>query len=68
MNLEQIKQKVAQIKKKADDASDANAHSLEDDLHCDFITHIADGDFGELSNMAREVLKAQSISFKRWFE
>ena len=63
MNINYIIKEVALIRASAGDYE--AAHSKEDDLYCEFIHHIADGDFGKLSEMAIEVLKTQSISFPR---
>lgn len=64
MNIQTIKNQVAQIYEERHD--DKIAHIHEDDLHEEFISYIASGDFGELSIMAKEVLKTQAIAFARW--
>lgn len=64
MTLDEIRAAVAEIEAlKGDDEA---AHSLEDALHVDFIHHVADVAGGELSEMAREVLRTEKIDFARW--
>ncbi len=64
MTLEDVKKEVADIERVMGD--DEMAHSYEDALHESFIHHIADSDLGELSEMAKEVLKTSDLNFARW--
>jgi hypothetical protein len=64
MKIDYIKQQVELIKQSSSDYE--AAHSMEDDLYAEFIHHVADGDFGELSEKAREILKTQTFGFARY--
>ena len=46
---------------------DEVAHAKEDGLRADFIQHIADGDFGELTDIAKIILETDKIDFCRWY-
>lgn len=64
MNVEECKKRVDFIREIAWD--DESAHGNEDQLHHDFIQHIANSEYGELSEMAKEILKTDDIDFERW--
>lgn len=64
VDLDYIKAKVKEISELSGD--DEAAHSREDRLHVEFITHIAENWHGELAEMAKEVLKTNAINFSRW--
>ncbi len=67
MNIVDIQRYVAKVQKYADEGDDAVAHSVEDELMFIFIQHVAEGHFGELSVLAQEVLKTDSIDFYHWY-
>ena len=60
--------KIEKVVKDIDDIRDdpESAHSAEDQLHVDFIEHIAVYGPKSLKKMAKEVLKTKEISFPRW--
>jgi len=64
MDLDYIKQKVNNIREIRGDAE--GAHSYEDDLYSEFISHVAESGSQEFAAMAKEVLKTQEIKFPRW--
>lgn len=64
MNIDYIKHCVETIKSAQGDCE--FAHGMEDELRKQFIQHVADGDFGELSVMAKEVLKTLDLDFPRY--
>ena len=65
MNIDEIKQRVADIDAMKDDPE--RAHISESALMDDFIKHIADNGPADLAKMAKEVLKAWDIDLPRWF-
>ena len=65
MTIEEIKQRVADIKAVGDNDFEAS-HGNEDNLHEDVLQAIADGDFGEASKWADETLKSREIDFHRY--
>ena len=42
------------------------AHAMEDELHVEFIRHVAESGYGELSELAAEVVKTGEVEFPRW--
>ena len=62
MTLQQITDMVAEIEK----YDPESAHCVEDKLHIDFICYVAEHGPKKLKLLAREVLKARDIQFKRW--
>lgn len=64
MNIEEVRQKVAEIEKCKNDSE--RAHDQEDLLHVAFIRFVAETGNKTLSAMAKEVLKTGEISFPRW--
>lgn len=65
MDIEEIKKRVAQIKRmKADDEA---AHSAEDQLRADFIAYVASLEMlPSLSEKAKLVMTTEKINFARW--
>jgi len=64
MDLDEVKKRVADIGFMQGD--DEAAHSNEDDLHVDFIRHVAAAGTPELAEMAKEILKVCDMDFARW--
>ena len=65
MDKTEAKERVEQIRLKMRDCE--TAHFMEDELYTEFIRHVANGDFGELSEVAKIVLEAEKIDFERWY-
>lgn len=65
MDLEMIKERVANIKAFAEDPE--KAHALEDDLYKDFVRFIVLSGSPAQRAMARAVLETQQIKFSRWY-
>jgi hypothetical protein len=64
MKLKEIKDSIQAIK---DTQSDYEvAHSMEDDLHIEFINHVAECGDEDLRLMALEVLKTSKLTFPRY--
>ncbi len=64
MTLGEIKDAIDHIKAIAGD--DEAAHGEEDQLMCDFISHVASLEIPELSEKAKLVLTTKEIDFARW--
>ena len=64
MTLDDIRRRVANIASAAGD--DERAHSLEDDLMCDFIDHVAKFGPPDLAEMAAAVAATAKLDFARW--
>lgn len=65
MSMDTIQKALAEIKSRSSD--EEVAHALESDLRKNFIEFIAQGSYGDISEMAKEVLKSSDIIFTRWF-
>ncbi|MBA7584561.1 hypothetical protein ES708_26517 [subsurface metagenome] len=65
MTLEEIKEKVAEIERLRYD--NAKAHIMEDRLYTVFISYLSKQK-SPYQEMAKEVIKADSINFRRWYE
>ena len=66
MKREEIERRVEHVREVAEDRCDDEcAHTIEDDLHRDFIKFVAERD-DEIGELAREVLKSEDIKFGRW--
>lgn len=63
MTPEEVKARVSEIRKMADD--DEVAHGREDRLYLDVLTAIANGDPNGKA-LAEEAIKAAEIEFSRW--
>lgn len=66
MTIEDVKKRVEGIGKVGEDNDEA-AHSFEDDLYFDFVKHVANSKLGEVSLIAKEVLKTKRFDFGRWY-
>lgn len=64
MTLEEIKNRVKEISDMAGDSE--AAHSMEDSLMRDFISHVSAVADKELADMACEVMLTENIAFSRW--
>lgn len=64
-SVDKIKAKAKEIEARVKDPE--TAHVLKDELYHDFIQHVSKHADGNLSAMAKEVLKTQKIQFPRWF-
>ena len=64
MDINDIRTAVAEIEANKDDNEDA--HISEDALFVNFVNHVASHASGELAEMAKEVLKAKEVKFRRW--
>lgn len=72
MNINYIKEKIAEIESIKGDAE--RAHSKEDELYGEFVKYVSDfnpypdNDFYLLNliEMAKEILKTNDIRFPRW--
>jgi hypothetical protein len=63
MTIDEVKRRVAFIRKNKDD--DEAAHGAEDALHSDVLDAIASG--SEIArDLAREAMKTKRIMFNRW--
>ena len=64
MNIKQIKGSIQAIKDIQGDYE--VAHGMEDDLHIEFINHVAKCEDEDLRLMALEVLKTSKLTFPRY--
>lgn len=60
MTVEEVRERLAIIRREADD--DERAHALEDELHQDVLHYIASTG----NSIAIEALKSLDIEFSRW--
>jgi hypothetical protein len=65
MNKQEAQSYIKQIKELTSDPE--SAHSVEDDMLCEFVKHVAAGDYGELSEVAQIVASSADIKFARWY-
>jgi hypothetical protein len=68
MNIKAIDDRLSAISTVAADGNCPEAHLMEDQLHLDFIAHIARTGPPDLAAMAKEILKSVDIKFDRWYE
>ena len=67
MRLEDIQERVEQIKDLCQEGDDEQCHGLEDDLYVDFVKYIANSIVDEkLSEMAKAILKTRDFNFDRY--
>ena len=67
MTLDEIKKNVENIKTLSNDGDDEIAHKLEDELYVAFVEHVAKSDLGNISIMAKEIIKTKYFNFSRWY-
>lgn len=66
MDIIDVIEAVAEIRKYAKEEDAEAAHAFEDKLRADFIKHVANVSRGNLGLMASAILETDKIQFNRW--
>tara|TARA_R110002020_G_scaffold77802_2_gene196309 strand:- start:545 stop:748 length:204 start_codon:yes stop_codon:yes gene_type:complete len=66
MKIDEVKATVKEIETLGD-RDPEKSHSMEDGLHLNILAYIADGGFGDLSELCVEALRIQDMDLTRWY-
>jgi hypothetical protein len=66
MNIDNVKEMLAEIKQHAIDGDDELAHSCEDSLYIKLLEAISNGICDNHQECCTEALKSQKMDFARW--